>query len=117
MKKYFLLLLLALAFFVRFYHPFTSFFWNVDEEIISLTVKRIVVDHTPQLIGFPIPGGIFLGPLLFYLISIPYLVTGMNPLGFPILSAFIGTFAVWLMYKGTHLPVARPMPTGLVLAR
>lgn len=75
------------------------FFWHVDEEIIALTVKRIVIEHRPQLIGFPIPGGIYLGPLIYYIISIIYLLAAMDPTRLYIFSAFFGVLTVFLVYK------------------
>lgn len=84
---------------LRFYKGQQLFFWNVDEDIIGLTVKRILIDHRPQLIGFPIPGGIYLGPLIYYIISVPYAFSLMNPLVLPIFSAIIGLITVFLIYK------------------
>lgn len=74
------------------------FFWNVDEDIVGLTVKRILVDYRPQLIGFPIPGGIYLGPLYYYLISIFYLLPAMNPERLYVFSALLGSAAIFLVY-------------------
>lgn len=99
MKKLFLFLLLFCAFLVRFWHGADFFFWHVDEEIVALTVKRILVDHRLQLIGFPIPGGIYLGPLIYYVIAIFFAISFMNPAVFPLLSALLATLTVYLVYK------------------
>ena len=96
------LILFAIIFisaFLRFYKGQQLFFWNVDEDITALTVKRILIDHRPQLIGFPIPGGIYLGPLIYYIISVPYALSLMNPLVLPVFSAIIGSITVFLIYK------------------
>src|SRR3989338_2702505 len=91
--------IILISAFLRFYKGQQLFFWNVDEDIIALTVKRILIDHRPQLIGFPIPGGIYLGPLIYYIISVPYALSLMNPLVLPVFSAFIGSITVFLIYK------------------
>lgn len=99
MKKIFLLLFLLTAFLLRFWHGQDFFFWHVDEEILSLTAKRILVDHRIQLIGFPIPGGIYLGPLIYYIIAFIFALSFMNPLVLPFYSALLGTVTVYLVYK------------------
>lgn len=97
MKKLLSVVFIA-ALLLRFYKPLELFFWNVDEDIIGLTVKRILIDFRPQLIGFPIPGGIYLGPLSYYVISIPYLITLMDPLKLTTISAILGAFNTWFVY-------------------
>lgn len=99
LKKYFLIFLLSFSFLLRIWGGASFFFWHVDEEITALTVKRILIEHTPQLIGFPIPGGIYLGPGIYYILSFFYLVGFMNPLNFPLLTAIVGTLTVFAVYK------------------
>lgn len=99
MKKLFLLLSFLVFIVLRFYKASDFFFWHVDEDLIAMTVKRIVVDMRPQLIGFPIPGGIYLGPLIYYVLSVPYLFSGMNPLGLPYVAAILGFVTTVLVYK------------------
>lgn len=98
-KQYFLFIILICAFLLRTYKGPELFFWNVDEDIVGLTVRRIFFDHKPQLIGFPVPGGIYLGPLYYYLVSIPYLMSAFDPLKFYIFSALLGTVTTFLIYK------------------
>lgn len=99
MKKVLLFFLFLLFFLLRAWRGPDLFFWHVDEEIIALTVKRIVVDHRPQLIGFPIPGGIYLGPLFYYVVSIFYVLSEMDPTNLFFFSAILGTLTVFLVYK------------------
>ena len=99
LKKYLPIFIFFAAFLLRIYHSNQLFFWHIDEDIIALTVKRIVVDHHIQLIGFPIPGGIYLGPLFYYLISFFYFIYKMNPFGLPFFAAIIGTISTLLVYK------------------
>src|SRR3989338_11039878 len=99
-KKNFFTLILFLfiifSFLLRLWKNQELFFWHVDEDIVALTVKRILVDHRPQLIGFPIPGGIYLGPLVFYLLAIPYGLSRMDPSALPYYSAMLATLTVYL---------------------
>ena len=99
MNKFLLIALIVTAVILRFYKGPELFFWHVDEDIISLTVKRILVDHRPQLIGFPIPGGIYLGPLFYYIVSIIYFISRMSPFGLPIFSAIFGAIGTFLVYR------------------
>lgn len=98
MKKGYLLSLVLVAFLIRVWHSGEFFFWNVDEEMVSLTIKRIVVDHIPQLIGFPVPGGIYLGPLFYYLFSPFYLLSFMDPQGLAFFSAVITSLTVYFVF-------------------
>ena len=98
-EKIFLIAFVLAAFLLRIYRGSELFFWNIDEDIIGLTVKRILVDLRPQLIGFPIPGGIFLGPLFYYLISIPYLISFFDPQKLFLFSALLGSISTFLVYR------------------
>ena len=93
-----LFLIIFSSLLLRLWNTQQLFFWHVDEDILALTIKRILVDHRPQLIGFPIPGGIYLGPLVFYLLAIPYALSRMDPSTLPYFSAILSTFTVFLVY-------------------
>ena len=99
LKKFFLLSLFVISFLLRIWQGPGLFFWHVDEEIIALTVKRIVIEHHPQLIGFPIPGGIHLGPLMYYVFAFFYFLVFLDPLKLPLVSALLGALAVFLVYR------------------
>lgn len=92
----YLIFSLILAF--HLYRGANLFFWHVDEDIVGLTMKRILVDHRPQLIGFPFPGGIYPGPAIYYLLAFVYVITSMNPLWLPVVSAFIATLTSYLVF-------------------
>ena len=110
-----LVLILLLVALIHLYKSKALFFWQVDEDIVGLTIKKILVDHRPQLIGFPFPGGIYPGPAVYYMLSIPYLLAGMNPLGLPTITAFIATFTTFLVfYCGKE--IFKDSKTGLFAA-
>lgn len=96
---YLVLLIVFFAFFFRLWRGGELFFWHVDEDILALTIKRILIDHRPQLIGFPIPGGIYPGPILFYVISLPYYLVAMDPGKIPVFSAVFGAVSTFLVFK------------------
>src|SRR3989344_7639192 len=93
-----LFLIIFSSLLLRLWNTQQLFFWHVDEDITALTIKRILVNHRPQLVGFPIPGGIYLGPLVFYLLAIPYGLSRMDPSALPYYSAMLATLTVYLIY-------------------
>ncbi|MBI3341908.1 glycosyltransferase family 39 protein [Candidatus Curtissbacteria bacterium] len=97
--KVLLIFILVASFLLRVWHGQDFFFWHIDEEMLSLTTKRILVEHRPQLIGFPIPGGLYLGPLMYYIIAASYGIVGMNPSYLPLIAAIFGTITVFLVYR------------------
>lgn len=100
MSKIFLLsLIFAVSGFLKFWRGEELFFWNVDQDLISLVVRRIIEDGRPQLIGFPIPGGIYLGPIFYYLASAVYLFVGMNPSLIFIPSAILALITTYLVWR------------------
>lgn len=99
MLKTLLFLILIAAISLRFFKGEELFFWNVDQDLISLVVKRIAEEGRPQLIGFPLPGGIYLGPFFYYLASFIYLLSGMNPSLIFVFSAILVAIATYLVWR------------------
>jgi len=98
-KHLILFAIILISAILKFHRAQQLFFWNVDEDILGLTIKKILVSHDIQLIGNPIPGGLFIGPAFYYLASFPYLIARMNPETLPVFSALIGIFTTLLVYK------------------
>ncbi len=74
-----------------------------------LYVKKIVVDHKILLLG-PSSGGLqgyFHGVLWYYLLAIPFLLGGGNPLTFTLFMAILSSFSVltsfWMMKKISNI--------------
>lgn len=99
MNKFIIFLPIIIAILLRIYDGPELFFWNIDEDIVALTVKRMLVDLHVQLIGFPIPGGIYLGPIYYYLISVPYFLFNLDPHKLYLVSALFGALTTFLTYK------------------
>src|SRR5258708_5374889 len=64
-----------------------------------LAVKQIIIDHKLTLIG-PFTGlqGVFQSPLHFYLLAIPFVITGGNPAGGTWMMAFLALIGIFLCY-------------------
>ena len=101
MKKrhWLLLFLLVLGFVLRFYRLPDWLYFTMDEERDAFIVKRILVNHKLTLIGGSVPGGIYVGPGLYYLSVIPMFFFKLNPVGLGITASVLGVFCIWLIYK------------------
>lgn len=94
------LLLLMAAFItaLRFWNYRQWFIFDADQEMFSMLVKTVVVDHHPLLIGMPTSvGGMFIGPLLVYILIPFYLVFQMQPTAqvlFTAISSFLFIFSL-----------------------
>lgn len=98
-KKYwFILLVIIISIFLRFYKLDEWFFFNIDEDWYSYIVRKVVVYKRPVLIGWEIPGGITIPPIMYYWGSLVMLIFNNNPLGYAISASFISVFGVLLTY-------------------
>lgn len=73
-------------------------YFMLDEERDAFLVRRMLVDKRPLLIGGAIPGGINVGPLFFYISSIPYFLSNSNPIGPVYAAALVGILSVAAVY-------------------
>jgi 4-amino-4-deoxy-L-arabinose transferase-like glycosyltransferase len=103
MKKYLkylpIVLVLALAFFLRAYKAQELFNYAHDNDLASWIVKDILVNHHLRLIGQQTSvTGVFIGALFYYM-QIPfYLIGKMDPFPVVFLTIFLGTFSVFSFY-------------------
>lgn len=92
------LLMAALITFLRFWNYHQWFVFDADQESLSLLVRTIVVDRHPLLIGMPTSvGGMFIGPLLVYLLIPFYLAFQMQPTAqvfFTAITSFLFIFSL-----------------------
>ncbi|MFC1711812.1 glycosyltransferase [Patescibacteria group bacterium] len=115
-KKLFVLMaIILLAAFLRLYKigDFMTFLGDEGRDV--LVVKRMIVDKKLTLLG-PVTsvGRMHLGPLYYYMMIIPLIVAGFNPVGPAIMIALFGILTVYLVYlvgKTFYSPVS-----GLVAA-
>lgn len=74
-----------------------SFTYDVGRDMLE--VRKIVYDHNFTLIG-PTTGlaGLFYGPWWYYILSIPFLISGGNPQFVAFFIAFTGILTILLIY-------------------
>ena len=99
-RKYWpILLILALALFLRLYQIESTMTFLEDEGRDMLIVKRMLDTKRPVLIGPQTStGNMYLGPLYYYIITIPLILSNMNPIGPAIFIALTGVATVYLLY-------------------
>lgn len=90
--------------FTRFYQIDTKSIFKVDQLENAWAVKQILVDHNFPLVGpsNKIGSGIYIGPLYFYLLSIFYFFTNLDPIAaglFSGVTAIIGFFVLFYVTK------------------
>lgn len=98
MRKLALLILVAAIIFVKFWRADELFLWHADQDIDALIAKKIVIDWSVPLLGFPVPGGIFIGPLARWLLAPFYLAADFNPNLIALVAAALGLATVCLVY-------------------
>ncbi|MGA3291890.1 MAG: glycosyltransferase family 39 protein [Candidatus Microgenomates bacterium] len=103
MKKYLkylpIVLILALAFFLRVYKAKELFNYDHDNDLAFWIVKDVLVNHHLRLIGQQTSvTGVFIGALFYYL-QIPfYLIGKMDSYPTVFLTVILGTFSVFSFY-------------------
>lgn len=94
-----ILSILILAAFLRFYRLSDYMNFLGDEGRDALVVKRILVAHDFPLLGPPTSvGNMYLGPLYYYMMSVPMAVFWLDPVAGASMNAFIGVLTVFLIY-------------------
>lgn len=99
-KRYWLMgLILLIALFFRAYKLKEFYGFDHDEDLFSLIVKDIVVDHHLRLIGqLTSIEGVFIGPLFYYLLIPFYVLFNMNPLSANVLTILISLSTIASIY-------------------
>ena len=93
-------IILALSIWLRFYNlsNFAGFAWD-QEQLLAYPVKNIITNHKLYLIGPETgPGGIHLGPLIYYL-AVPFFwAFKLHPIAGSVLASTLGIFTGLLFY-------------------
>jgi 4-amino-4-deoxy-L-arabinose transferase-like glycosyltransferase len=98
LKLSWIFLIILLGLFLRLYNFPNLFHYGVDEELMNLNQKRIVLGEHYSLIGSFSPLNTYLGPIFYYFGAVILWVSGLNPLGQGIFSAFLGGINIFLIY-------------------
>lgn len=103
-RRILLLAIFSLFIFLRFYEIETKSIFGFDQVDSAWAAKDIIVDHKFPLIGpeNKLGSGFFVGPLYYYLISIFYFFTDLDPIAAGLFAGFtsvIGFFTLFFVTK------------------
>ena len=94
-----LLLILGLGTLLRFYQIRGHATFLGDEGRDAIIVKRMIVDHKFTLLGPTVSfGNLYLGPIYYYLMTIPLWLTNLDPVGPAMMVAGFGVISIFLVY-------------------
>lgn len=99
--KFFAVFLLFLVHvFLRFYQLESRFSLGYDQLDSAWAAKRIIVDHNFPLLGpaNKLSSGIFIGPLYYYLISIFYFFTNLDPIAAALFAGITSIFSFFVLF-------------------
>lgn len=105
MKKYLnsywaiLILILLIGLILRVYKLEIFYPWGHDQDLFAWIAKDILVNHHLRLIGQETSvGGIFIGPIFYYLIAASFALFNMNPLSANIVTTVVSLFTIFSIY-------------------
>ncbi len=99
MKLFIFLLIILTAAFLRFYNLEGYMTFLGDEGRDALQVKRILIDRDFPLLGPPMSvGNVYLGPLYYYMMSVPMAIFYLEPAAAAAMVALIGVLTVVVIY-------------------
>ncbi len=86
--------------FLRFYQMDLKSPFGYDQVDNAWAAKSIVADHKLPLVGMVAKGnsGIYIGPAYYYLISIIYWITNLNPIASGIFAGLTSIFTFWVIF-------------------
>jgi 4-amino-4-deoxy-L-arabinose transferase-like glycosyltransferase len=98
-----LLLILAIASFLRFYNIIDFLHFANDEARDAFIVKNIFENNSIPLLGPETSiGHFYLGPIFYYFLTLFFLLFQFHPVSGAILSAILGVLSVLLLWKITR---------------
>lgn len=93
----------AFELFLRFYQMDFKNPFGYDQVDNAWAAKNIIVNHWYPLVGMVAKAnsGIYIGPLYYYLLSIVYFITNLNPIASGIFAGITSIFTFWIIYVVT----------------
>lgn len=92
-------IILAITSFAHIYRIGHTFTFHNDEARDVLIVKKMIDTKTPVLLGPQTSvGNMYLGPLYYYFMLPPLLISNMDPVGPAIMVAIFGILTTWLLF-------------------
>jgi hypothetical protein len=86
------------GFLFRIYNLPHLFFYTMDEEVMNLIQRRIILGQHFPLIGSVSPLGTYLGPIFYYFGALILWISNLNPLGLGYFGCLLGTINIFLVY-------------------
>lgn len=98
--KLFLLLFIVVisGLLLRLFRIEELFYYTMDEEVMNLIQRRIVLLQHWPLIGSVSPLNTYLGPIFYYFGAFVLALSKLNPLGLGIFGSLLGTINIILLY-------------------
>lgn len=94
-----ILLILSISAFMRLYNISEYMTFLGDEGRDALVVKKILVEQDFPLLGAPTSvGGMYNGPLYYYMMALSMTVSWLNPVAAAVMVALIGTASIGIIY-------------------
>lgn len=94
-----LAIIITSGFLLRFLRFEKLFYYTMDEEVMNLIQRRIVLGEHYPLIGSVSPLSTYLGPIFYYIGAIILAISKLNPLGQGFFAILLGTFNIFFIYR------------------
>lgn len=96
-------IIFVLLIFLRFYEMETRSPFEWDQVNNAWAAQRIIVDHNFPLLGFQVKlnSGIYIGPIYYYLVSIFYFFTNLDPIASGITAGVTSIFTFLTLFYVT----------------
>lgn len=98
-ESWFLIFTLILGSFLRLYRIAEYMTYLGDEGRDMIIVRRFLVDLHPPLIGPGTSvGNMYLGPIYYYMMALPTLLSNFSPVGPAVMVALLGVLTIFLLW-------------------
>lgn len=99
-KSFLILFIFIVSFFLRFYGLDNKYPFEWDQVDNAWAAQNIIVEHKFPLVGFQakLNSGIYIGPIYYYLISIFYFFTDLDPIASGIFAGVTSIFTFFVVF-------------------
>lgn len=99
-KSFLILFIFIVSFFLRFYGLDNKYPFEWDQVDNAWAAQNIIVEHKFPLVGFQakLNSGIYIGPIYYYLISIFYFFTNLDPIASGIFAGATSIFTFFIVF-------------------
>jgi len=96
----FVFIIFLFELFLRFYQLDQRNPFGYDQTDNAWAAKDILINHNLPLVGMVAKGnsGIYIGPIYYYLISIFYYLTNLNPIASALFAGVTSIFTFWILF-------------------